>query len=550
MKYYTSDGLYTKDNKGKEEQNMDHIIKKQGVAITFLTLALTLALVIGAFLYTDFVYGDDGDGTTTNTEAVNNDNGDGGENTPAPAQSNDTDNNQAVQVQPSGDSGNDVQPVENTDPVDQDVDQGTPQLRGPAPSNDNEKPVPEDPQVVYSDDIGDGNKVDHFEGNWTSEQWYSEDGVYVGMAEFWRPNAPNDPECYFEFSHWLRVGTNEIFYPFEAMTIDSKMLGEAGRVTFIAQWNSYPIEPPEPINDLAVFVNYMVTFDGAWTTSDDWSFGPGMTHSLFDASLTTESMSPMVPSVYPATEGYFWTGYFVDEAGNHYAAYSDVAADDLIAMLEGLGYTGPDVVTWLDAEYVYKTVPETVTIELVDNFSNGSFTSKFGGSFDVYDWYVQDLYDFPFQLPEPDPVEGYTFRRWITPDWENEYFANELVNIRPSDIDENGNITFIALWARDEDGQMFTEIPTEPEEPDTPDDPEVIDPTDEDADDDAEFETIYTETIEVNTEANVVSKAEANEEVTSVDSPETGDGHPILGWIIVFCLGLAGILGGILRKKN
>lgn len=447
MKYYTSNGLYTRDNnKGKEEQNMDHIIKKQGVAITFLTLALTLALVIGAFLYTDFVYGDDGDGTTTNTEAVNNDNGDGGENTPAPAQSNDTNNDQTVQVQPSGDSGNDVQSVE-TPTVDQNEDQGTPQLRGPAKSN------PE-PTIKYV-----------------------------------------STEMYFATS----FGSPE------------------GSIAMLDRTSSGGTIP----------------LDRAFLVASSWV--PEWGHDI----------NPDNPK-----EAMEFTGEIVDEFGHTFYEGDAISTNEVIRLLTEAGVNSTYATYKLYAQYVTRIVPDVAKVIGIDGVDSGSFTEEYTGDWTYKMWFYgnkNERYVGDFTLPEPGEVDGYTFLYWDQNG--DEYYPGDQLTLSSYDFDEDGCLYFTAVWM-DADGNIVTELPEKPEEPDTPDDPEVIDPTDEDADDDAEFETVYTETIEVNTEANAESKAEANEEVTSVDSPDTGDGHPILGWIIVFCLGLAGILGGIFRKKN
>lgn len=113
---------------------------------------------------------------------------------------------------------------------------------------DNEKPVPDDPAAIFSDDIGDGNAEQHFEGNWTSEEWYQDGGTYVGVADFWLPTAPYDPECEFTFSHWEHVETGDIYMPWESLTITSNILGEFGRTTFLAIWNCNYLDLEETMN--------------------------------------------------------------------------------------------------------------------------------------------------------------------------------------------------------------------------------------------------------------------------------------------------------------
>lgn len=217
----------------------------------------------------------------------------------------------------------------------------------------------------------------------------------------------------------------------------------------------------------------------------------------------------------PITEGlttYTFTGVFQDELGNTWSG-DRFYGKDFIALFEG--QEGPTATLNVYAQYSEKQFPK-LTVIGNDEVSTGSFSWSNDGAFSEY----------TKTFSEPDEVEGWTFLYWEGEDGE-QYEDGDEWTIEASDLDGDTTVVFTAIW--------------EQEEPDDPDDP-VIDPDDEDADDDAEFETIYTETIKVKTEA----KAEAK----TVDSPDTGDGHPILGWIIIFCLGLAGILGGIFRKKN
>lgn len=109
MKYYTSKGFVE-----KKDETLNDKTKKQSAAITFLTLALTLALVIGAWLYTDYVYGDEGDsnGEATKVEAVSEDNGSGGDTTPAKEEVKDNGNVEAVPVQQAEPQREEVQRVE------------------------------------------------------------------------------------------------------------------------------------------------------------------------------------------------------------------------------------------------------------------------------------------------------------------------------------------------------------------------------------------------------------------------------------------------------
>ena len=452
MKYFTSDGLYIRDNKGKEEQNMDHIIKKQGVAITFLTLALTLALVIGAWLYTDFAYGDDGDGTTTNTEAVNNDNGDGGENTPAPAQSNDTNNDQTVQVQPSGDSGNDVQSVE-TPPVDQDADQqtgnqGTPQLRGPAKNN------PE-PTIKYvSTDMYFATSFGSAQGSIASLDRTASGG-----------NIPLD-RAFLVASAW------------------------------VPEWG-HDINPDNP----------------------------------------KEAME--------------FTGEIIDEFGHTFYEGDAISTNEVIRLLTEAGVSSTYATYKLYAQYVTRIVPDVAKVIGIDGVDSGSFTEEYTGDWTYKMWFYgnkNERYVGDFTLPEPGEVDGYTFLYWDRNG--DEYYPGDQLTLSSYDFDENGCLYFTAVW-EDADGNIVTELPEKPEEPDTPDDPEVIDPTDEDVDNDAEVENVDAETAEDNEEATTdKDKAEATTENVESDSPATGDGHPILGWAIIFILALAGILGGIFQKRN
>jgi len=450
VKYFTkNDGLYTKDSiKGKEEEKMDYIIKRQGTAITFLSLALALALAVGVWLCTDFVYAeDDGDGTTTNTEAVANDNGGGGDNAPAPAQNNDQDNSQDVQVPQAEPQGNDVQSVETTDPVDQDANQGTPQLRGPAKNN------PE-PTIKY-------------------------------------------------------VSTDMYF-----ATSFGSAQGSIASLDRTASGGTIPL-------------------DRAFLVASSWV--PEWGHDI----------NPDNPK-----EAMEFTGEIIDEFGHTFYEGDAISTNEVIRLLTESGVSSTYATYKLYAQYITRIVPDVAKVIGIDGVDSGSFTEEYTGDWTYKMWFYgnkNERYVGDFTLPEPGEVDGYTFMYWDRNG--DEYYAGDQLTLSSYDFDEDGCLYFTAVWM-DADGNIVTELPEKPDDPETPDDPEVIDPTDEDADDDAEFETIYTETINVNTEAKAESKAEAKEEVTAVDSPATGDGHPILGWIIIFCLGLAGILGGIFRKKN
>lgn len=217
----------------------------------------------------------------------------------------------------------------------------------------------------------------------------------------------------------------------------------------------------------------------------------------------------------PITEGlttYTFTGEFKDELGNTWVG-DRFYGKDFIALFEG--QEGPTATLNVYAQYSEKQFPK-LTVIGNDEVSTGSFSWSNDGAFSEY----------TKTFSEPDEAEGWTFLYWEGEDGE-QYEDGDEWTIEASDLDGDTTVVFTAIWEQDE--------------PDDPDDP-VIDPDDEDVDDDVEFETVYTETIKVKTEA----KAEAK----TVDSPETGDGYPILGWIIIFCMGLAGILGGVLRKKN
>lgn len=246
-----------------------------------------------------------------------------------------------------------------------------------------------------------------------------------------------------------------------------------------------------------------------------------------------------------------FTGEIIDEFGNTFYDGDEISTDEVIQLLADSGVNSMFATYKLYAQYVTRVVPDAARVIGIDGVDSGSFVEEYTGDWTYKMWFYgnkNERYVGDFTLPEPGEVDGYAFLYWYREDG-NAYYPGDHLTLSSYDFDEDGCMYLTAVW-EDADGNIVTELPEKPEEPDTPDDPEVIDPTDEDADDDAEFETVYTETIEVNTEAKAESKAEANEEVTSVDSPATGDGHPILGWTIVFILALAGILGGIFRKKN
>jgi len=223
----------------------------------------------------------------------------------------------------------------------------------------------------------------------------------------------------------------------------------------------------------------------------------------------------------PITEGlttYTFTGEFKDELGNTWIG-DRFYGKDFIALFEG--QEGPTATLNVYAQYSEKQFPK-LTVIGNDEVSTGSFSWSNEGAFSEY----------TKTFSEPDEVEGWTFLYWEGEDGE-QYEDGDEWTIEASDLDGDTTVVFTAIWEQDEEDPVI-----DPDDEDVDDE----DVDDEDADEDAEFETIYTETIKV--------KSEAKAEAKTVDSPDTGDGHPILGWIIVFCLGLAGILGGILRKKN
>lgn len=253
-----------------------------------------------------------------------------------------------------------------------------------------------------------------------------------------------------------------------------------------------------------VTVKIHVRKNSGYSVAQTWTAVANGSNTWNNAKKTANQYSPI-------TEGlttYTFTGEFKDELGNIWSG-DRFYGKDFIALFEG--QEGPTATLNVYAQYSEKQFPK-LTVIGNDEVSTGSFSWSNDGAFSEY----------TKTFSEPDEVEGWTFLYWEGEDGE-QYEDGDEWTIEASDLDGDTTVVFTAIWEQDED------------------DP-VIDPDDEDVDDDAEFETIYTETIKVKTEA----KAEAK----TVDSPDTGDGHPILGWIIIFCLALAGILGGILRKKN
>lgn len=390
MKYYTSRGFVEK----KDETSNDKT-KKQAAAITFLSLALALALAIGAWLYTDFVYGDEGNETTTNTEAVSENDNSGGDTAPAKEAVKESNDVEAVPVQQAEPQREEVQRVEAT-------------------------PVEE-------------KKIE---------------------------------------------------------VVEEKA----------AVKETVPVEK--------VTVKIHVRKNSGYSVAQTWTAVANGSNNWKQAKNAANQYSPI-------TEGlttYTFTGEFKDELGNTWAG-DRFYGKDFIALFEG--QEGPTATLNVYAQYSEKQFPK-LTVIGNDEVSTGSFGWSNEGAFSEY----------TKTFSEPDEVEGWTFLYWEGEDGE-QYEDGDTWTIKASDLDGDTTVTFTAIWEQDE--------------PDDPDDP-VIDPDDEDVDDDAEFETIYTETIKVKTEA----KAEAK----TVDSPDTGDGHPILGWAIIFILALSGILGGVFRKKN
>jgi len=390
MKYYTSRGFVE-----KKDETLNDKTKKQAAAITFLSLALVLALAIGAWLYTDFVYGDEGNETTTNTEAVSENDNSGGDTAPA---------KEAVK------ESNDVEAV----PVQQ------------------AEPQREEVQRV------------------------------------------------------------------EAATVEEKKIEVVEEKAAVKE--TVPVEK--------VTVKIHVRKNSGYSVAQTWTAVANGSNNWKQAKNAANQYSPI-------TEGlttYTFTGEFKDELGNTWAG-DRFYGKDFIALFEG--QEGPTATLNVYAQYSEKQFPK-LTVIGNDEVSTGSFGWSNEGAFSEY----------TKTFSEPDEVEGWTFLYWEGEDGE-QYEDGDTWTIKASDLDGDTTVTFTAIWEQDE--------------PDDPDDP-VIDPDDEDVDDDAEFETIYTETIKVKTEA----KAEAK----TVDSPDTGDGHPILGWAIIFILALAGILGGIFRKRN
>ena len=391
MKYYTSKGFVEKKN-----ETLNDKTKKQAAAITFLSLALALALVIGAWLYTDFVYGDDGDETTTNTEAVSENDNSGGDTAPAKEAIKESSDVEAVPVQQAEPQREEVRRVEAT-------------------------PVEE-------------KKIE---------------------------------------------------------VVEEKA----------AVKETVPVEK--------VTVKIHVRKNSGYSVAQTWTAVANGSNNWKQAKNAANQYSPI-------TEGlttYTFTGEFKDELGNTWAG-DRFYGKDFIALFEG--QEGPTATLNVYAQYSEKQFPK-LTVIGNDEVSTGSFSWSNDGAFSEY----------TKTFSEPDEVEGWTFLYWEGEDGE-QYEDGDTWTIKASDLDGDTTVVFTAIWEQDEDDPVI--------------DPDDEDVDDEDADDDAEFETIYTETIKVKTEA----KAEAK----TVDSPATGDGHPILGWIIIFCLGLAGILGGILRKRN
>ena len=257
-----------------------------------------------------------------------------------------------------------------------------------------------------------------------------------------------------------------------------------------------------------VTVKIYVRKNSGYSVAQTWTAVANGSNTWNNAKKTANQYSPI-------TEGlttYTFTGVFKDELGNTWSG-DRFYGKDFIALFEG--QEGPTATLNVYAQYSEKQFPK-LTVIGNDEVSTGSFSWSNDGAFSEY----------TKTFSEPDEVEGWTFLYWEGEDGE-QYEDGDTWTIDASDLDGDTTVTFTAIWEQDEDDPVID-----------PDDEDV----DEDADDDAEFETIYTETIKVKTEA----KAEAK----TVDSPETGDGHPILGWTIIFILALAGILGGIFRKKN
>ena len=391
MKYYTSKGFVE-----KKDETLNDKAKKQAAAITLLSLALALALVIGAWLYTDFVYGDEGDETTTNTEAVSENDNSGGDTAPAKEAIKESSDIEAVPVQQAEPQKEEVQRVEAT-------------------------PVEE-------------KKVE---------------------------------------------------------VVEEKA----------AVKETVPVEK--------VTVKIHVRKNSGYSVAQTWTAVANGSNNWNQAKNAANQYSPI-------TEGlttYTFTGEFKDELGNTWAG-DRFYGKDFIALFEG--QEGPTATLNVYAQYSEKQFPK-LTVIGNDEVSTGSFSWSNDGAFSEY----------TKTFSEPDEVEGWTFLYWEGEDGE-QYEDGDEWTIEASDLDGDTTVVFTAIWEQDEDDPVI--------------DPDDEDVDDEDADDDAEFETIYTETIKVKTEAKAEAKA--------VDSPATGDGHPILGWIIIFCLGLAGILGGIFRKKN
>jgi len=259
-----------------------------------------------------------------------------------------------------------------------------------------------------------------------------------------------------------------------------------------------------------VTVKIHVRKNSGYSVAQTWTAVANGSNNWKQAKNAANQYSPITECL----TTYTFTGEFKDELGNTWSG-DRFYGKDFIALFEG--QEGPTATLNVYAQYSEKQFPK-LTVIGNDEVSTGSFSWSNDGAFSEY----------TKTFSEPDEVEGWTFLYWEGEDGE-QYVDGDTWTIKASDLDGDTTVTFTAIWEQDE------------EEPGDPDDP-VIDPDDEDIDDDAEFETVYTETIKVKNEAKAESK--------TVDSPATGDGHPILGWAIIFILALSGILGGIFRKKN
>lgn len=249
-----------------------------------------------------------------------------------------------------------------------------------------------------------------------------------------------------------------------------------------------------------VTVKIYVRKNSGYSVAQTWAAVANGSNTWNNAKKTANQYSPI-------TEGlttYTFTGEFKDELGNTWSG-DRFYGKDFIALFEG--QEGPTATLNVYAQYSEKQFPK-LTVIGNDEVSTGSFGWSNDGAFDTY----------TKTFSEPDEVEGWTFLYWEGEDGE-QYEDGDEWTIEASDLDGDTTVVFTAIWEQDE--------------PDDPDDP-VIDPDEPEED------------VDVDTEETTEAKAEAK----TVDSPDTGDGHPILGWIIIFCMALAGILGGIFRKKN